>query len=159
MSGERVILLVEDDEDQEVLAMRAFRKHGILDEVDEIAVARTGEEALDFFEGRGKYEGRDTTVIPEFVLLDLDIPKLGGLGVLERLRADARTELLPVVIFSSSDDRRDLLEGYRAGANSYITKPANFAKFSEAMKQMGWYWLDWNTPPPNEGPPSGAEPG
>jgi two-component system, response regulator len=150
MSGERVILLVEDDEDQEILALRAFREHGILDEVDEMCVARDGAEALDFFDGRGKYEGRDTAVLPEFVLLDLDIPKIDGFEVLERLRADPRTELLPVVIFSSSDDKTDLIEGYRAGANSYITKPANFAKFSEAMKQMGWYWLDWNETPPVE---------
>lgn len=150
MSGERIILLVEDDEDQEILALRAFKKHGILDEVDEMCIARNGVEALDFFNGRGKFEGRDTTILPEFVLLDLDIPKIDGVEVLERLRADARTELLPVVIFSSSDDRKDLLEGYRAGANSYITKPNNFARFSEAMKQMGWYWLDWNETPPVE---------
>ncbi|MGH3089510.1 MAG: response regulator, partial [Rubrobacteraceae bacterium] len=145
-----IILLVEDDEDQEVLALLAFKKHGIMEEVDEIAVARNGVEALDFFNGRGKYEGRDTNVLPEFVLLDLDIPKIDGVEVLEHIRADARTELLPVVIFSASDDRADLLEGYRAGANSYITKPTNFTKFSEAMKQMGWYWLDWNETPPVE---------
>ncbi len=150
MSGERIILLVEDDEDQEILALRAFEKNGIMGEVDEICVARNGVEALDFFEGRGKFENRDTIILPEFVLLDLDIPKIDGVEVLERLRADPRTELIPVVIFSSSYDRRDLLEGYRAGANSYITKPANFAKFSEAMKQMGWYWLDWNETPPME---------
>lgn len=150
MGGERIILLVEDDEDQEILALRAFEKHGILDEVDEMCIARNGVEALDFFNGRGKFENRDTTILPEFVLLDLDIPKIDGVEVLERLRADARTELLPVVIFSSSDDKKDLLEGYRAGANSYITKPANFTKFSEAMKQMGWYWLDWNETPPVE---------
>ncbi len=148
MGAERIILLVEDDGDQEKLALRAFKKHGIMDEVDEIAVARNGVEALDFFSGRGKYEGRDPSILPEFVLLDLNIPKIDGIEVLERLRADTRTELLPVVIFSSSDERKDLLEGYRAGANSYITKPANFTKFSEAMKQMGWYWLDWNENPP-----------
>lgn len=151
MGEKRIILLVEDDEDQEVLALHAFEKHGIMDEVDDVVVARNGAEALDFFHARGKYEGRDTSVLPEFVLLDLDIPKLDGVEVLEKLRSDPLTELLPVIIFSSSDDRKDLLEGYRAGANSYITKPANFTKFSEAMKQMGWYWLDWNkTPPPEE---------
>lgn len=150
MGSERIILLVEDDEDQEILALRAFEKNGIMDEVDEIAVARNGAEALDFLFGEGDYASRDANILPEFVLLDLDIPKINGVGVLEKLRADARTELLPVVIFSSSDDRRDLLEGYRAGANSYITKPANFTKFSEAMKQMGWYWLDWNQTPPIE---------
>lgn len=148
--SQRIILLVEDDESQEILALRAFQKNGIMDEVDEIAVARNGVEALDFLFGEGEYSGRDASVLPEFVLLDLDIPKIDGVEVLERLRADHRTELIPVVIFSSSDDRRDLLEGYRAGANSYITKPDNFAKFSEAMKQMGWYWLDWNENPPIE---------
>ncbi|MBA2693634.1 MAG: response regulator [Rubrobacter sp.] len=150
MGSERIILLVEDDENQEILALHAFRKHGIMGEVDEIAVARNGEEALDFLFGEGEYSHRDASVLPEFVLLDLDIPKIDGVEVLEKLRADARTELLPVVIFSSSDDKKDLLEGYRAGANSYITKPANFARFSEAMKQMGWYWLDWNETPPVE---------
>lgn len=147
MSERRTILLVEDDPDQETLALRAFSKHGITAEVDEIVVARNGAQALDYLFAEGEYASREDHVMPEFVLLDLDIPKVDGVEVLERLRADERTELVPVVIFSS-DTKKDLLEGYRAGANSYITKPTNFGKFSEAMKQMGWYWLDWNEPPP-----------
>jgi CheY-like chemotaxis protein len=141
------VLLVEDDEDQVILAMRALRKHGIVKEVDEVVVAGDGEEALDYLFGKGSYAGRDTGVMPEFVLLDVKLPKVDGLQVLEHLRGDERTELLPVILFSSSREHEDVVAGYRLGANSYVAKPANFEKFSEAMQYLGWYWLSFNESP------------
>ena len=144
---DRTILLVEDDENQVLLAMRALRKHGIVKEVDEVVVAGDGEEALDYIFGTGSYAGRDTDVMPEFVLLDVKLPKMDGLQVLERLRDDERTALLPVILFSSSREHEDVVAGYRLGANSYVAKPANFEKFSEAMQYLGWYWLSFNETP------------
>ena len=141
----KTILLVEDDEDQAMLAMRALRKHGLADEVDEVVVAGDGDEALDYLFGTGSYAERDTGIMPEFVLLDVNLPKMDGLRVLKRLREDERTELLPVILFSSSDEH--VVEGYKLGANSYVTKPANFDKFSEAMQYLGWYWLNLNESP------------
>ena len=141
----KTILLVEDDRDQVVLAMRALRKHGIFAEVDEVVVAETGEEAVDYLFGEGSHDGRDTAVMPEFVLLDVHLPKMDGLEVLELLRDDGRTHLLPVILFSSSNEH--VVEGYELGANSYVTKPANFDRFSEAMRYLGWYWLDYNESP------------
>ena len=145
--SDRTILLVEDDENQVLLAMRALRKHGIVKEVDEVVVAGDGEEALDYIFGTGSYAGRDTDVMPEFVLLDVKLPKMDGLQVLERLRDDERTELLPVILFSSSREQEDVVAGYRLGANSYVAKPANFEKFSEAMQYLGWYWLSFTETP------------
>ena len=145
--SEKTILLVEDDENQVLLAMRALRKHGIVKEVDEVVVAGDGEEALDYIFGTGSYAGRDTGVMPEFVLLDVKLPKMDGLQVLERLRDDERTELLPVILFSSSREHEDVVAGYKLGANSYVAKPANFEKFSEAMRYLGWYWLSINETP------------
>ena len=145
--SDRTILLVEDDENQVLLAMRALRKHGIVKEVDEVVVAGDGEEALDYIFGTGSYAGRDTDVMPEFVLLDVKLPKVDGLQVLERLRDDERTALLPVILFSSSREHEDVVAGYRLGANSYVAKPANFEKFSEAMQYLGWYWLSFNETP------------
>ncbi|CAN5662910.1 response regulator [soil metagenome] len=143
--SQKTILLVEDDQDQVVLAMRALRKHGIVAEVDEVVVAETGEEAVDYLFGEGSHDGRDTDVTPEFVLLDVHLPKMNGLEVLELLRDDGRTHLLPVILFSSSNEH--VVEGYELGANSYVTKPANFDRFSEAMRYLGWYWLDYNESP------------
>ena len=143
--SQKTILLVEDDQDQVVLAMRALRKHGIVAEVDEVVVAETGEEAVDYLFGEGSHDGRDTAVMPEFVLLDVHLPRINGLEVLERLRDDGRTHLLPVILFSSSNEH--VVEGYELGANSYVTKPANFERFSEAMRYLGWYWLDYNESP------------
>ncbi len=143
----KTILLVEDDEDQVRLAMRALRKHGIVDEVDEVVTAGDGEAALDYLFGTGPYDGRDTGIMPEFVLLDVHLPKINGMRVLERLREDDRTELLPVILFSSSNEPEDVVEGYRLGANSYVTKPADFDRFSEAMRYLGWYWLNFNESP------------
>lgn len=143
--SEKTILLVEDDRDQVALAMRALRTHGIVEEVDEVVVAEDGREALDYLFGEGPHAGRDTTMMPEFVLLDVHLPKMDGLQVLQRLRDDERTELVPVILFSSS--REDIEEGYRLGANSYVTKPVNFERFSEAMRYLGWYWLNLNESP------------
>src|SRR3712207_2814440 len=145
--SDRTILLVEDDENQVLLAMRALRKHGIVKQVDEVVVAGDGEEALDYIFGTGSYAGRDTETMPEFVLLDIKLPKMDGLQVLERLRDDDRTALLPVILFSSSREHEDVVAGYRLGANSYVAKPANFEKFSEAMQYLGWYWLSFNETP------------
>ena len=145
--GEKTILLVEDDEDQVLLAMRALRKHGIAAEVADVVVSATGADALDYMFGTGAYEGRDPRFTPEFVLLDVNLPKLDGHQVLERLREDERTHLVPVVLFSSSNEHKDVVKGYELGANSYVTKPANFEKFSEAMQYLGWYWLNFNETP------------
>jgi len=141
----KTILLVEDDHDQVVLAMRALRKHGIVDEVDDIVVAESGEEAIDHLLGEGSEGEEDTAVMPEFVLLDVHLPGMDGLEVLKRLRDDERTHLLPVILFSSSKEH--VVQGYELGANSYVTKPANFERFSEAMRYLGWYWLDYNESP------------
>ena len=144
MADEKTILLVEDDEDQVILAMRAMRKHGIVAEVDEVVVAGDGREALDYLFGSGSHAGRDARALPEFVLLDVQLPGIDGLGVLKELRGNERTHLLPVILFSSSNEHRDVVKGYELGANSYVTKPANFERFSEAMQYLGWYWLNFN---------------
>ena len=141
----KTILFVEDDRDQVVLAMRALRKHGIVAEVDDVVVAESGEAAIDHLLGEGSREGSDSDVTPEFVLLDVHLPKMDGLEVLKRLRDDEKTHLLPVILFSSSKEH--VVEGYELGANSYVTKPANFERFSEAMRYLGWYWLDYNESP------------
>jgi CheY-like chemotaxis protein len=145
--SDRTILLVEDDENQVLLAMRALRTHGIIEEVDRVVVVGDGEEALNYLFGTGSHAGRDTGVMPEFVLLDVKLPKMDGLQVLERLRGDERTEILPVILFSSSREHEDVVAGYKLGANSYVAKPANFEKFSEAMQYLGWYWLNFNETP------------
>jgi two-component system, response regulator len=138
-------MLVEDDRDQVVLAMRALRKHGIVAEVDEVVVSGSGEETIDYLLGEGSRGEWDTVVMPEFVLLDVHLPGVDGLEVLKRLRDDERTHLLPVILFSSSKEH--VVEGYELGANSFVTKPANFERFSEAMRYLGWYWLDYNESP------------
>jgi two-component system, response regulator len=141
----KTIMLVEDDRDQVVLAMRALRKHGIVAEVDEVVVSGSGEETIDYLLGEGSRGEWDTVVMPEFVLLDVHLPGMDGLEVLKRLRDDERTHLLPVILFSSSKEH--VVEGYELGANSFVTKPANFERFSEAMRYLGWYWLDYNESP------------
>jgi len=145
--SDRTILLVEDDENQVLLAMRALRTHGIVEEVDRVVVVGDGEEALEYLFGTGSHARRDTGVMPEFVLLDVKLPKMDGLQVLERLRGDERTEILPVILFSSSREHEDVVAGYKLGANSYVAKPANFERFSEAMQYLGWYWLNFNETP------------
>ena len=146
MGDRKAILLVEDDEDQVLLAMRApqtrHRRRG-----GRGLVAGDGDEALNYLFGKGEYAGRDTSFMPEFGLLDIDLLNTTGLEVLERVRADERTALLPVILFSASSKHGDVVKGYKLGANSYVTKPANFEKCSEAMRLLGWYWLDWNESP------------
>jgi two-component system response regulator len=142
--SEKTILLVEDDPDQVTLALRALDESGISGEV---VTTGDGFEALEYLFGTGRYARRDPRDAPELVLLDVNLPGMTGPEVLKRVRADERTELVPVVLYSSSGEPEDIQEGYRAGANSYITKPADFRAFSEAMCALGWYWLEWNESP------------
>jgi two-component system, response regulator len=140
-----VILLVEDNPDDEALTLRAFVKNKISNEV---VVARDGVEALEYLFATGAYAQRDAREQPQVVLLDLKLPKLDGLAVLRRLRADERTALLPVVVLTSSKEEQDLIQSYRLGANSYIRKPVDFLQFSEAIRQLGLYWLVLNEAAP-----------
>lgn len=144
---DKVILLVEDNPDDELLTLRALKKNNVLNKV---VVVRDGGEALDYLFGTGAYADRDTGLMPQVVLLDLKLPKMDGLDVLRRLRADERTRILPVVILTSSDEEQDIVDSYRLGANSYIHKPVDFAQFTEAVRQLGLYWLVLN-----QGPPAG----
>jgi two-component system response regulator len=141
--SEPTILLVEDSAVDEELTLLALRKAKILNTV---VIARDGAEALDYLFGTGAYAGRDD-LLPQLVLLDLNLPKLSGIHVLHRIRADAKRKLLPVVILTSSKEDRDLADGYNGGANSYVVKPIDFARFADAVKQLGLYWLVLNTPP------------
>jgi two-component system, response regulator len=141
--SQRMILLVEDNPDDEALTRRALVKNNIQNEV---LVAHDGAEALDFLFGTRAQAGQAIT--PEVVLLDLKLPKIDGLEVLRRIRADERTRLLPVVILTSSREERDVITGYGLGANSYIRKPVDFGQFVEAVRQLGLYWLVLNEPPP-----------
>jgi CheY-like chemotaxis protein len=142
----KVILLVEDNPDDELLTLRALRKNEVLEEV---VVARDGVEALDYLFGRGEHSGRDTEEMPRLILLDLKLPRVDGLEVLRRLRADERTRLLPVVILTSSREQQDMLDGYGLGANSYVRKPVNFEQFVRAVEQLKVYWLILNEAPPS----------
>lgn len=141
---DKFILLVEDNPDDEALTLRALRKHNI---VNEVAVVRDGAEALDYLFAAGAWSGRDPRQLPQVILLDLKLPKIDGLEVLRRIRADERTRLLPVVILTSSNEDKDRIGGYGLGANSYVRKPVDFDEFVEAVKQLGLYWLVLNEPP------------
>ncbi len=141
---EKVILLVEDNPDDEALTLRALKKNDIRNQV---VVARDGAQALEYLFGTGERKEGDPEVLPELVLLDLKLPRVDGLEVLRRIRADERTRLLPVVILTSSKEQRDLVEGYGYGANSYIRKPVDFGQFVEAVRQLGLYWLVLNETP------------
>ena len=144
----KIILLVEDNPDDEALTLRALKKNNIRNEV---VVAHDGAEALDYLFCTGAYAGRDPTVMPAVTLLDLKLPKVDGLEVLRRLRADERTKLAPVVILTSSTEEKDMISGYSLGANSYIRKPVDFGQFTEAVGKLGLYWLLLNEPPPRRG--------
>ncbi len=148
--GTKVILLVEDNPDDERLTLRAFEKKKILNPV---VVAHDGVEALAYLFATGIHEGRDTSVMPAMILLDLKLPKMDGLEVLRRVRADERTKRIPVVVLTSSKEQQDLVASYDLGANSYIRKPVDFEKFVEAAGLLGMYWLLWNEPPPQAGSP------
>jgi two-component system response regulator len=140
----RTILLVEDNPDDEALTLRAFRMNNISNGV---VVASDGAMALDYLFGTGEFDGRDVDDLPQVVLLDINLPKINGLEVLRRIRADERTATLPVVILTSSKEEQDLVEGYRCGANSYVRKPVDFEEFVRAARQLGLYWLLLNETP------------
>jgi two-component system response regulator len=143
MASDRPILLVEDNPDDEALTLRAFNKNRI---GNQVVVARDGVEALDYLFGNGHHHGRDLAIMPAVVLLDLKLPRIDGLEVLRRIRANERTSLLPVVILTTSKEQQDIYEGYSLGANSYIRKPVDFEKFIQAVGQLGLYWLVLNEP-------------
>jgi two-component system response regulator len=145
----QTVLLVEDNAGDEALTLRALHKNGIAARVD---VARDGAEALDYLFRAGAYRSRPLDETPTVVLLDLNLPKLGGLEVLASIRADAQTSLLPVVILTSSDEECDYLSGYQNGANSYVRKPVEFNEFAAAVQRLGLYWLVLNRTPPDVAP-------
>ncbi|MBD2353101.1 response regulator [Tolypothrix sp. FACHB-123] len=140
-----MILLVEDNPDDEALAIRALRRNHIS---NEIVVARDGVEALDYLFGTGVHSERDISIKPTVILLDLKLPRIDGLEVLRRLREDKRTSLLPVVVLTTSSEEKDLINSYSLGCNSYIRKPVDFIQFTEAVRQLGMYWLLMNEAPP-----------
>jgi two-component system response regulator len=144
MSINKMILVVEDNADDEELTLRALKKGKL---ANDIVVTRDGSEALEFLFGTGQYEGRDLSRMPTVILLDLKLPKLSGLDVLERLRADPRTKLIPVVMLTSSSEDEDMLRSYELGANSYVRKPVEFGPFAEAVGQLGVYWMLLNQQP------------
>jgi two-component system response regulator len=146
MDADKMILLVEDNPDDEELTMRALRQARI---ANEIVVARDGSQALEFLFGTGAHAGRDLSKMPTLVLLDMKLPKLSGIDVLNRMRADPRTRLVPVVVFTSSSEEEDMLNSYRSGANSYVRKPVGMSAFSHAVQQLGMFWMVTNEPPPS----------
>jgi two-component system response regulator len=148
----RTFLLVEDSPDDAELTIRAFEKSRL---VNEVVLARDGQEALDYLFGAGVHAGRDLSVMPELVLLDLKLPKIGGLEVLRRMRQDPRTRRQPVVVLTSSNEEQDIITSYDLGANSFVRKPVDFEQFLEAARQLGLYWLVLNSPPVVPGPRPG----
>ncbi|MCK4764989.1 MAG: response regulator [Candidatus Aminicenantes bacterium] len=144
MSKKKIIVLIEDNEDDEKLTLRAMKKNNILNEV---VVLRDGEEAINYIFGKGRYVGKDTMEAPQVILLDLNLPKINGLEILKRIRENEKTRLYPVVILTSSNSEKDMVESYKLGANSYIRKPVDFDQFMESVKQLGLYWLVLNKIP------------
>ena len=142
---DKVILLVEDNPDDEALTMRALKQSKL---ANEIVITRDGNEALEFLFATGKYAGRDVSHTPAVILLDLKLPKLSGLEVLQQLRGDPRTRLVPVVVLTSSSEDEDMMRSYQLGANSYVRKPVVFGRFADAVSQLGLYWMLLNQPPP-----------
>jgi two-component system response regulator len=143
--NDKVILLVEDNADDEALTLRALKKNNIRNEV---VVARDGSEALDYLFGSGVHAGRDLNSMPQIILLDLKLPKVDGFEVLNRVRSNQATKLLPIVILTTSSEDQDRIRGYGLGANSFVRKPVEFDKFIEAVRQLGLYWLILNEAPP-----------
>jgi two-component system response regulator len=141
----KVILLVEDNASDEKLTVLAFKKCGVSNEV---VVTRDGAEALDYIFATGKHAGRDASELPAVVLLDLMLPRIDGLEVLRRIRADERTKLMPVIVLTASKEEEDVLRSYTLGANAYVRKPVEFVAFVEAAKTLGLFWLLLNEPPP-----------
>ena len=145
LTQNRIILLVEDNPGDEALTLRALKKNNIHNEV---VVAHDGVEAIDYLFGTGKFAGRDPQLLPELVLLDLKLPKMDGLEVLRRIRGEEHTRLLPVIMLTSSLEERDVIESYATGCNSYVRKPVSFTEFTEAVRQLGLYWLVINVGAP-----------
>jgi len=143
---EGYILLVEDNYDDETLTLRALKQNNIVNNVE---VVRDGAEALDFIFAQGLYSDRDISNIPVVILLDLKLPKVDGIEVLKKIRSNKITKVIPIVILTSSDEEKDILDSYHFGANSYIKKPVDFDQFIIAVKQLGLYWLVLNIPPKN----------
>jgi CheY-like chemotaxis protein len=143
--ADKVILIVEDNPDDEEFTLRALHRAKV---TNEIVVTRDGSEALDWLYGTGKYAGRDTSASPAVVLLDLKLPKLSGIDVLQRMRAEESTRYTPVVVLTSSSEDEDMLRSYASGANSYVRTPVEFADFANAVAQLGIYWMLLNEPPP-----------
>ena len=148
MIRSRLILLIEDNPDDAELTVRAFEQNKM---VSQIVVAPDGEQALDYLFAKGRYEDRDPKTMPDVVLLDLNLPKIDGLGVLHRMRFDSRTRRLPVVVLTSSTEESDIISSYDLGANSFVQKPVDFARFLNAARQLSMYWLDLNEAPPCAG--------
>ena len=139
-----IIMIVEDNEDDLELTLRAFAKNNIL---NEIVIARDGVEALDYLFGTGAHEGRDLHVMPEVILLDLNMPRMGGIETLRNIRSNELTKLLPVVVLTSSDEEKDMIASYECGVNSYIRKPVDFNQFVDAVRQLSLYWMVLNQLP------------
>ena len=142
--GKNAIMIVEDNEDDLELTLRAFAKNNIL---NEIVIARDGVEALDYLLGTGAHEGRDLHDMPEVILLDLKMPRMDGIETLKRIRANEHTKLQPVVVLTSSDEEKDMIESYECGVNSYIRKPVDFSQFVNAVQQLSLYWVVLNEHP------------
>ena len=145
---EKIILLVEDNADDEELTIRTLQKNHLK---NKIVVVRDGVEALDYLFGTGEYKNRDLSVSPVLIMLDIKLPKLNGLEVLKKIKADPRTKFIPVVILTSSDEEKDLVESYQLGANSYVRKPVDFAEFQNSVRQLALYWVLLNETPINLG--------
>ena len=143
--NQTTILLIEDNPDDVELTLHAFQKNHM---ANDVVVAGDGAEGLDYLFGTGKYAGRDADKLPALILLDLQLPKIGGLEVLRKVREDERTKRIPVVILTTSDEEEDIINGYDRGANSYLRKPVDFTEFMNAVKQLELYWMVLNTPPP-----------